>query len=196
MTCWCKQHSNVCFENSLWSSELASVVAYFLFVAILAETSSNRGDSCDCMQIENSFAEGGLPSKLKTKMMSDVSDVILLKKKNVVGKDGFKVSPEHDCDFCSNFVYCWRLLNFIFVIPTWDFARSCIWIYTHYCLSSWTSFFLSILIVDIVHKSDTTRFAELPPILYVIMLNWWSNDTKWFRVRDLGTMLSVWRVTT
>jgi hypothetical protein len=52
------------------------------------------------MQVEYSFTEGALPSKLKTKPMGDANDIILVKKKNVPGKDGFKVSPEHDCDVC------------------------------------------------------------------------------------------------
>ncbi|XP_003560349.1 transcription initiation factor TFIID subunit 1 isoform X2 [Brachypodium distachyon] len=41
-------------------------------------------------EIEDSFTEGGLPSKLKTKQMVDANDIILVKKKNVLGKDGFK----------------------------------------------------------------------------------------------------------
>lgn len=49
------------------------------------------------MQAGNSFGEGSLPTKLKTKMTFDANDVILVKKKTVPGKDGLKVSPEHDC---------------------------------------------------------------------------------------------------
>uniref|UniRef100_A0ACD6A6H9 Uncharacterized protein n=1 Tax=Avena sativa TaxID=4498 RepID=A0ACD6A6H9_AVESA len=41
-------------------------------------------------EVEYSFTEGGLPSKLKTKPMVDANDIILVKKKNVLGKDGFK----------------------------------------------------------------------------------------------------------
>ena len=46
------------------------------------------------MQVENSFAKGGLPSKLKPKMALDVNEILLVKKKSVLGKDGPKVSPE------------------------------------------------------------------------------------------------------
>lgn len=45
------------------------------------------------MQAENSFAEGGLPSKLKTKVAFDGNDIVLVKKKSALGKDGPKVSP-------------------------------------------------------------------------------------------------------
>jgi transcription initiation factor TFIID subunit 1 len=55
------------------------------------------------MQAGNSFAEGSLPTKLKTKMTSDGNDIILVKKKNVPGKDGLKVSPEHDCHLQRSF---------------------------------------------------------------------------------------------
>ena len=49
------------------------------------------------MQAENSFAEGSLPTKLKTKMAFDGNDILLVKKKSAPGKDGPpKVSPEHD----------------------------------------------------------------------------------------------------
>ncbi|CAM0909223.1 unnamed protein product [Alopecurus aequalis] len=41
-------------------------------------------------EVEYSFTEGGLPSKLKTKPMVDGNEIILVKKKNVLGKDGFK----------------------------------------------------------------------------------------------------------
>nr|XP_051203565.1 transcription initiation factor TFIID subunit 1 isoform X4 [Lolium perenne] len=41
-------------------------------------------------EVEYSFTEGALPSKLKTKPMGDANDIILVKKKNVPGKDGFK----------------------------------------------------------------------------------------------------------
>jgi transcription initiation factor TFIID subunit 1 len=55
------------------------------------------------MQAGNSFAEGSLPTKLKTKTTFDGNDIILVKKKNVPGKDGLKVSPEHDCHLQRSF---------------------------------------------------------------------------------------------
>ena len=78
---------------------LVLVVADSLSVTMQAEISSNTTYH-DCMQVEYSFTEGGLPSKLKTKPMVDANDIILVKKKNVLGKDGFKVSLEHDRDIC------------------------------------------------------------------------------------------------
>ncbi|KAJ1288769.1 hypothetical protein BS78_02G113400 [Paspalum vaginatum] len=39
---------------------------------------------------ENSFAGGGFPSKLKTKMAFDGNDILLVKKKSALGKDGAK----------------------------------------------------------------------------------------------------------
>lgn len=56
------------------------------------------------MQVDSSFTEGGLPSKLKTKLMVDANDIILVKKKNVLGKDGLKVSLEHDCYLCTSII--------------------------------------------------------------------------------------------
>nr|CAB3468539.1 unnamed protein product [Digitaria exilis] len=44
----------------------------------------------EAKEAENSFAEGGLPSKLKTKVAFDGNDIILVKKKSVLGKDGPK----------------------------------------------------------------------------------------------------------
>ena len=44
------------------------------------------------MQAENSFAEGSLPTKLKTKMAFDGNDILLVKKKIAPGKDGPKVT--------------------------------------------------------------------------------------------------------
>ncbi|CAD6336096.1 unnamed protein product [Miscanthus lutarioriparius] len=41
-------------------------------------------------EVENSFAEGGLPSKLKPKMALDANEILLVKKKSVLGKDGPK----------------------------------------------------------------------------------------------------------
>ncbi|XP_006657187.1 transcription initiation factor TFIID subunit 1 isoform X2 [Oryza brachyantha] len=44
----------------------------------------------DAKEVEN-FAEGSLPSKLRTKTLFDANDdIILVKRKNVPGKDGFK----------------------------------------------------------------------------------------------------------
>ncbi|KAF8765522.1 hypothetical protein HU200_008480 [Digitaria exilis] len=45
----------------------------------------------EAKEAENSFAEGGLPSKLKTKVAFDGNDIILVKKKSVLGKDGPKL---------------------------------------------------------------------------------------------------------
>jgi hypothetical protein len=56
------------------------------------------------MQAGNSFAEGSLPTKLKTKMTSDGNDIILVKKKNVPGKDGLKVSPVLEYESCNQVV--------------------------------------------------------------------------------------------
>lgn len=39
---------------------------------------------------ENSFAEGGVPSKLKTRIAFDGNDILLVKKKSALGKDGPK----------------------------------------------------------------------------------------------------------
>uniref|UniRef100_A0A0A9CKH1 Zinc knuckle domain-containing protein n=1 Tax=Arundo donax TaxID=35708 RepID=A0A0A9CKH1_ARUDO len=44
----------------------------------------------EAKEAENAFAEGGLPSKLKTKMTFDGNDIVLVKKKSALGKDGFK----------------------------------------------------------------------------------------------------------
>lgn len=41
-------------------------------------------------EVENSFVEGGLSSKLKPKMALDVNETVLVKKKSVPGKDGPK----------------------------------------------------------------------------------------------------------
>lgn len=49
------------------------------------------------MQVE-SFAEGALSSKLKPKMTLDGNDILLVRKKNALGKDGPKVSPGHGYD--------------------------------------------------------------------------------------------------
>jgi hypothetical protein len=56
------------------------------------------------MQVEYSFTEGGKP-------MVEANDIILVKKKNV-GKDGFKVSPEHDCDICIISLYSAETIEF------------------------------------------------------------------------------------
>jgi transcription initiation factor TFIID subunit 1 len=46
------------------------------------------------MQAENiSFTEGGLPTKLKAKVAFDGNDILLVKKKSALGKDGPKVKP-------------------------------------------------------------------------------------------------------
>lgn len=69
------------------------------------------------MQVEN-FAEGSLPSKLRTKTGFDANDdIILVKRKNIPGKDGFKVSQITVISIIAFFNY-WRLLNFIFVLNT------------------------------------------------------------------------------
>jgi transcription initiation factor TFIID subunit 1 len=60
------------------------------------------------MQAGNSFAESGLPTKLKTKIAFDGNDIILVKKKNVAGKDGLKVSPEHDCHAEGGLLSCYH----------------------------------------------------------------------------------------
>jgi transcription initiation factor TFIID subunit 1 len=56
------------------------------------------------MQAENSFAEGSLPTKLKTKMAFDGNDILLVKKKSAPGKDGpTKVTQDMimTCEFLS-----------------------------------------------------------------------------------------------
>jgi transcription initiation factor TFIID subunit 1 len=40
------------------------------------------------MQVVNSFADGGLPSKLKPKMTLDANEILLVQKRSVLGKDG------------------------------------------------------------------------------------------------------------
>ncbi|RLM56364.1 transcription initiation factor TFIID subunit 1-like [Panicum miliaceum] len=42
----------------------------------------------EAKEAENSFAEGSLPTKLKTKMAFDGNDILLVKKKSAPGKDG------------------------------------------------------------------------------------------------------------
>ncbi|RCV22181.1 hypothetical protein SETIT_4G200100v2 [Setaria italica] len=44
----------------------------------------------EAKEAENSFAEGGLPTKLKTKVAFDGNDILLVKKKSALGKDGPK----------------------------------------------------------------------------------------------------------
>ncbi|KAK3134208.1 hypothetical protein QOZ80_6AG0546340 [Eleusine coracana subsp. coracana] len=49
-----------------------------------------EGTPREAREAGNSFAEGGLPTKLKTKMAFDGNEIILVKKKTVPGKDGLK----------------------------------------------------------------------------------------------------------
>ncbi|KAL6873418.1 hypothetical protein ACP4OV_013500 [Aristida adscensionis] len=49
-----------------------------------------EGTPRETKETENASAEGGLPSKLKAKMAFDGSDILLVKKKSGLGKDGFK----------------------------------------------------------------------------------------------------------
>ncbi|VAI81001.1 unnamed protein product [Triticum turgidum subsp. durum] len=56
------------------------------FKALTPKESTPRG----AKEVDSSFTEGGLSSKLKTKLAVDANDIILVKKKNVQGKDGLK----------------------------------------------------------------------------------------------------------
>ncbi|XP_039844257.1 transcription initiation factor TFIID subunit 1-like isoform X2 [Panicum virgatum] len=49
-----------------------------------------EGAPREAKEAENSFAEGSLPTKLKTKMAFDGNDILLVKKKSAPGKDGPK----------------------------------------------------------------------------------------------------------
>jgi len=53
---------------------------------------------CYCTQARNSFAEGGLPLKLKAAMTFDGDDILLVKRSIALGTDGLKVCPCHRCD--------------------------------------------------------------------------------------------------
>ncbi|KAJ1260110.1 hypothetical protein BS78_10G207000 [Paspalum vaginatum] len=44
----------------------------------------------EAKELENSYAEGGLPSKLKAKMAFDANDILLVKRKTALAKDGPK----------------------------------------------------------------------------------------------------------
>ncbi|XP_062178664.1 transcription initiation factor TFIID subunit 1-like isoform X2 [Phragmites australis] len=73
--------------NKMKQSKTGQMIKSSGYASALTPKESTQREA---KEAENSFADGGLPSKLKTKVRFDANDVVLVKKRSALGKDGLK----------------------------------------------------------------------------------------------------------